>query len=974
MGDFFDKPRRLIVGPYAIDVEPSTFDTVINQWSPTKVTASDAASGASLASTDLVPGSDWAKVIASGDGRHIAVVCESQWYEDLYVLDTRTLRVLASFEGTDYVDGASEGMFVDAYFITLPTFSYEGGCGGLRRVRLPGGEVEQVLPPDWFDGLRLWLRPAEPTSDHDPTRVILPLPVGLLGYSYDPKTGSLTLDYLPGQVVLNVLTPVDVNELPQYRFEPRDPNVVFESEDGTLWRVSDDDKRSNPWLNRRGAASGCRQDTLLRSEEGRVEKVITAIGAAGGDEPDRMGLEALAALRAMLGPEAEFRDGQLEAIRAVVERRGRVLVVQRTGWGKSIVYFIATRLLRDRGAGLTLIVSPLLALMRDQIRMAEVLGIRALTINSSNNEDWQAIERKLRAGECDLLLVSPERLANQRFHEQTLPAMGDFGLFVVDEAHCISDWGHAFRPDYRRIERIIRTLPLGTPVLATTATANDRVIADVQEQLGTELEVLRGPLARESLQLQVVQLADQAERLAWLAQHLHLLSGSGIIYCLTKPDTLRVAEWLRRHGHDAEAYNADLDSEERIILEDRLRDNDVKALVATVALGMGFDKPDLGFVVHFQAPGSIVGYYQQIGRAGRALPDAYAVLLVGEEDQTINQYFIDSTFPPYEQMQEIVELIEQADDGLKPAEIEARLNIRHGQLETALKMLEVDGVVQRQGYRYFRTANPFTYDEERVDRVTGQRHLELDQMAEYVDLGGCLMEFVARALDDPEAKACGRCASCCGPSLPSAVDSRLVQEAVDFLRRASLAIEPRKQVPYTLAFDGKSRIPEGLRCERGVALCQYGDAGWGRAVKKGKYNGGGFGDELVTAGAALIRETWQVSGDWWVTSVPSMRHPMLVGDLAERLAHELELPYAPAVRKVRETQPQKELLNSAQLAHNVATAFAVDPMLVAPGPVILVDDVVDSRWTMTWCGIRLRQAGAGPVHPFALADAQGGGR
>jgi ATP-dependent DNA helicase RecQ len=676
----------------------------------------------------------------------------------------------------------------------------------------------------------------------------------------------------------------------------------------------------------------------------------------------------------MLGPTAEFRDGQLEAIRAVVEDRRRVLVVQRTGWGKSIVYFIATRLLRDRGAGLTLIVSPLLALMRDQIRMAEILGIRALTINSSNNDDWQAIEDKLRAGECDLLLVSPERLANQRFHEQTLPAMGDFGLFVVDEAHCISDWGHAFRPDYRRIERIIRTLPLGTPVLATTATANDRVIADVQEQLGAQLAVLRGPLARESLQLQVVQLADQAERLAWLAQHLDLLTGSGIIYCLTKPDTLRVAEWLRRHGYDAEAYNADLDTEERVILEDRLRDNDVRALVATVALGMGFDKPDLGFVVHFQAPGSIVAYYQQIGRAGRALPDAYAVLLAGEEDQTINQYFIDSTFPPYEQLQDIVELIEQAEDGIKPAEIEAHLNIRHGQLETALKMLEVDGVVQKQGGRHFRTANPFTYDEERVARVTGQRQLELAQMRDYVDLGDCLMEFVARALDDREARPCGRCASCSGPSLPSEVDRRLVQEAVDFLRRASLAIEPRKKVPYTLAFNGKSWIPAELRCERGVALCQYADAGWGRVVQIGKYDGVAFSDELVAAGAALIRETWQVASGWWVTSVPSLRHPTLVGDFAERLAQALGLPSAPVVRQMRETQPQKELLNSAQLAHNVATAFAVDPLLVARGPVILVDDVVDSRWTMTWCGIRLRQAGSGPVYPFALADAQGGGR
>ena len=684
--------------------------------------------------------------------------------------------------------------------------------------------------------------------------------------------------------------------------------------------------------------------------------------------------EARAALCAMLGPDAEFRDGQLEAIEAVVRERGPVLLVQRTGWGKSIVYFIATRLLRDRGAGLTLIVSPLLALMRDQIRMAEVIGIRALTINSSNSDDWHGVERKLRAGECDLLLVSPERLANERFHEETLPAMGDFGLFVVDEAHCISDWGHAFRPDYRRIERIIRTLPRGTPVLATTATANDRVIVDVQEQLGAELRVLRGPLSRESLQLQVIRLADQAERLAWLAQYLDLLLGSGIIYCLTVRDTLRVAEWLRRRGHDAEAYNADLDSEDRVTLEERLRANDLKALAATVALGMGFDKPDLGFVVHFQAPGSIVAYYQQIGRAGRALPDAHAVLLHGDEDVTINQYFIDSTFPPYDQLREIVALVEEAEEGLKVAEIEAHLNIRHGQLETALKMLDVDQVVLRKGTRYFRTANPFVYDEERVARVTAQRQLELAQMGEYVELDDCLMEFVARALDDPAASKCGRCAPCRGPILPSEVDQKIVQEAVDFLRRDSLGIEPRKLVPFTLAFDGKSRIPEELRCKPGVSLCQYGDAGWGRQVRQGKYDGAGFSDELVAAGSALILETWKPDDEWWVAAVPSRRHPRLVSDCAERLADALGLPFWPAVRKVRETKPQKELLNSAQQAHNVATAFAIDPKLVSAGPVILVDDVVDSRWTMTWCGIRLRQAGSGPVYPFALADARGGGR
>jgi ATP-dependent DNA helicase RecQ len=239
-------------------------------------------------------------------------------------------------------------------------------------------------------------------------------------------------------------------------------------------------------------------------------------------------------LRTMLGPRATFREGQWEAISALVEGRSRVLVVQRTGWGKSLVYFIAAKLLRESGTGPTLLISPLLSLMRNQIEAARSLGINARSINSANNEEWTDIEAELAVDQCDVLVVSPERLSNDRFRSQTLPSIQTgIGLFVVDEAHCISDWGHDFRPDYRRIVRIVRGLPKEVPLLATTATANERVGNDIVSQLGTDLVVFRGPLERESLRLQVIELPDQAERLAWLVEHVPGLPGSGIIYCLT---------------------------------------------------------------------------------------------------------------------------------------------------------------------------------------------------------------------------------------------------------------------------------------------------------------------------------------------------------------------------------------------------------------------------------------------------------
>jgi ATP-dependent DNA helicase RecQ len=672
----------------------------------------------------------------------------------------------------------------------------------------------------------------------------------------------------------------------------------------------------------------------------------------------------------MLGAGATFRSGQLEAIRAIARDRRRALVVQRTGWGKSAVYFIATRLLRDRGAGPTLLVSPLLALMRNQIRMAERIGIRAETINSSNTEEWDRIAQDLRDDAVDLLLVSPERFANPGFRDDVLPLVtAKAGLLVIDEAHCISDWGHDFRPDYRQLVRVLDLLPEGVPVLCTTATANDRVVDDITEQLGRDMTVLRGPLERESLSLSVVDLPNAAERMGWLATVIPELDGSGIVYALTIADTTRVAGFLRSRGIQAEAYSGETAAEERPPLEQALLANELRVLVATSALGMGFDKPDLGFVIHYQSPGSPIAYYQQVGRAGRALDHAPAVLMRGREDRDIQDFFIGTAFPPREQAEAVVNfLTEQAEPASLPA-IEAVVNVRRSRLITMLKVLEVEGAIGREGSRWLRTSEPWRYDAERVRRVTEQRRIEQQAMVDYATTTTCLMEFLRRQLDDPGAAPCGRCANCTGERWDVAPGLEVVEEARRHLRGQIMAIEPRRQWPAGLE-EPKGRIPAELQAQEGRALSGYGDGELGALVAADRgAEDPWFSDELVTAAATMIRRAWRPEVAW-VTCVPSHRHVDLVPSFARRLADELRLPFAEVIRKSRENQPQGAAFNSAQQLRNVWGAFEVSGDL-PDGPVLLVDDTVDSRWTLTVIAAALRAADSGPVVPFALAEARG---
>src|SRR4051794_36750971 len=680
-------------------------------------------------------------------------------------------------------------------------------------------------------------------------------------------------------------------------------------------------------------------------------------------------------LRALAGPDATFREHQREAIEDLVVDRRRVLCVQRTGWGKSAVYFIATSMLRSRGEGPTLLISPLLALMRNQIDAAERLGLRAHTVNSTNVDDWDAVRDLIERDEVDLLLISPERLNNRRFRETMLPLFARrVGLLVVDEAHCVSDWGHDFRPDYRRIRDALEQLRPGAAVLCTTATANDRVVADVVEQLGagesdeSQLRTYRGELARSSLRLEAVTLPSQAERLAWLARWLPEMPGSGIVYCLTKRDTESVAAWLNGRGVSAVAYSGEVDDATRVEVERRLLANDVKAVVATSALGMGYDKPDLGFVVHYQAPGSAIAYYQQVGRAGRALAEAHAVLLRGVEDRDIQDYFIASAFPEREKAEAVVEMIASAEEPVRLGELTAAVNLGQARMTAMLKVLDVEGAVTQEGSGWARTGEHWSYDARRYQAVTALRRREQDAMERYgMEPGACLMRALQVELDDPLAGDCGRCAGCTAPMFGAALDRALVVEAQEHLRSRPLELEPRKRWP-PMAGAGVSAIRADRQLRVGRALARSGDGGWDPLVRAARFGGpdSRFADELVRACVRVIDQWGPEPFPEWVCPVPSLRRPELVSDFARRLAEALGLPCFELVARVGDGAPQREMENSSQQALNVRDQFSV---VAAPPSTagLLVDDLWFSGWTMATLGALLREAGAGPVHPLVLS-------
>ncbi|MCW2522257.1 MAG: recombinase RecQ [Frankiales bacterium] len=751
-------------------------------------------------------------------------------------------------------------------------------------------------------------------------------------------------------------------------------------------------------------------------EQSADQTVARAAPDAGPDPAVRA--EAERHLRALAGPNAELRADQWVAIEALTVQRRRALVVQRTGWGKSAVYFVATALLRAQGAGPTVIISPLLALMRNQIAAAERAGIRAATINSTNLEGWQETYAAINRGEIDVLLLSPERLNNPDFRDNVMGRLAaSCGLLVVDEAHCISDWGHDFRPDFRRLRTLLPELPAGIPVLATTATANSRVVEDIADVLGLhagapngpgEVLVLRGPLDRASLHLSVIKLASTAHRLAWLADHLAEFPGSGIIYTLTVAASQEVADYLRERGVPVAAYSGKTEQTERLAAEDDLLNNRVKALVATSALGMGFDKPDLGFVIHFGAPASPIAYYQQVGRAGRGVDRAQVILLPGSEDQAVWDYFASVGFPRESQVRTTLQVLAGRDGAVSTAALETEVDLSRTRLETMLKVLDVDGAVHRVRGGWTATGQPWSYDAERYSKVAATRTAEQAAMRAYLSTDGCRMRFLREQLDDPDAVDCGRCDNCGGVSISSSTAAASLNDAEQSLGRPGVVLEPRKQWPTAMTSLGvpvKGKISESELAQPGRAIARFTDLSYGRQLRQlllaptpdGLSEADRAAEHVPSApldaphpapteliSAELISAAVKVLASWeWaqrpaaVVYVGSRSRPALIAEFARRISELGRLPALGALHH-RPGSPAARS-NSAQRLHAVWSAYELPADLAAHlagefrgQPVLLIDDYADTGWTLAVVSRLLRQAGAGEIYPFVLATAGAG--
>jgi ATP-dependent DNA helicase RecQ len=683
-------------------------------------------------------------------------------------------------------------------------------------------------------------------------------------------------------------------------------------------------------------------------------------------------------LRALAGDGARLRDDQWTAIEALVAGRRRALVVQRTGWGKSAVYFVATALLRELGEGPTVIVSPLLALMRNQIEAAARADVHAVTINSANAEAWHEIQQSVLDGKVDVLLISPERLNNPEFRDSVLPELtASAGLLVVDEAHCISDWGHDFRPDYRRLRTLLAELPEGVPVLATTATANDRVVRDVADQLGLgerDTLVLRGALDRESLRLAVVSLPTAQARLAWLAERMDELPGSGIIYTLTVSAAQEVANFLRDRGFPVRSYTGKTDPAERELAEQDLLANRVKALVATSALGMGFDKPDLGFVIHLGAPPSPIAYYQQIGRAGRAVERADVLLVPGIEDRDIWAYFGSLAFPSEAVVRQVLAVLAEADRPLSVPGLEPKVDLSRSRLEMVLKVLDVDGAVRRVRGGWTATGQDWEYDGERYRQVAGARRAEQQAILDYQRTDGCRMEFLLRQLDDPHAAACGRCDNCTGQRWTTEVSPGGLAAAGERLQRPGVEVTPRRMWPSGMSALGvplSGKVGDAEIAEPGRVVGRLTDIGWGKRLRDlvSATEDGPVPEDLFAACVKVL-----ASWDWAarpvaVVTMGSSRRPRLVESLGERISTVGRLLW---LGRIEVGASEGSRLNSAQRLAQLWRSLRLDSTLTSrlatvAGPVLVVDDLVDTGWTMALAAKLLRDAGAPAVLPFALA-------
>ena len=638
------------------------------------------------------------------------------------------------------------------------------------------------------------------------------------------------------------------------------------------------------------------------------------------------------------------RADQVEAVHAIIQPAARVLVVQATGWGKSAVYWAATSAMRSTGAGPTLVVSPLLALMRDQVSAAQRSGLRAATVNSTNLDEWDPIFAALDADEIDVLLVSPERLGNPRFAARLDELMARVGLVVIDEAHCISDWGFDFRPDYQRLARALLSTPTAS-VLATTATANRRVTADVEAQLGARTVTFRGTLARTSLRLSVVSGLSPLERYAWVADALDALPGSGIVYVLTVAEAERLAGFLQSWGPPPRAGNAPQEG-------------------PAPGRGGGGGRAPLGFCLHVGSPATPVAYYQQIGRAGRAVARADAVLLSAQADERIWEYFATASIPQPDDVDKTLRAL--AGGPRSVLELDTLTGVRRGRLETLLKILAIDGSVAKDGSKWAATGQPYVHDTEKWNALALTRRAEATLMRRYAHGDGCLMAYLQQALDDPSPAACGRCSVCTGllPHPGARPSDERLHAARQHLQGVDVVIEPRKLWPQGVARKGKIA---GSGVGRAVAFAD--DAGWSEELLALQRTGYGSVPPALMAGAVEVLRRW--AKVWSVRPVAVVAAPAYSVEMAANralAAHVAGVGKLPLLDLFSWSGPQVPTdTSSAPVVAHLEQAIRLDTSIAVPtGPVLLCATTMRTGWALTVGGALLYEAGCASTMPLVI--------
>ncbi|HLI68172.1 MAG TPA: RecQ family ATP-dependent DNA helicase [Ktedonobacteraceae bacterium] len=653
-----------------------------------------------------------------------------------------------------------------------------------------------------------------------------------------------------------------------------------------------------------------------------------------------------------------FHPGQREIIEHLVQGK-RVLAIQRTGWGKSLCYQLASMYFPH----LTLVFSPLKALMRDQCQRCNARYHIPSAIVSSDflpEENAATLEQAV-GGKIKILYIAPERLDNQLW--QNYVRQMRLSMIVVDEAHCISTWGHDFRPHYRRIVTLLEAIPETVSVLALTATANQRVEQDIREQIGTNALVIRGSMRRPNLHLNVVNVNGDEEKLGYLAANLPIWPGSGVVYTATKSSAEMIATFLQEQGIKAEYYHAGREDADRQHIEQSLMTNRYKVVCSTNALGMGIDKPDIGFIVHYHIPASPIHYYQEIGRAGRDGNNAKCVLLYDPEDLAIQHHFIEGAKPPARHYETVLSLIRNEVQGWRLTDLLRVTGLSQSALRNILIDLEEQGLIQRMKSDNHRQTTLYVskhlgrVDVALYERVRIQKESELADIQAYAQSDQCFMGYLTSYLGDAPGYHCGTCGNCQQDNWKSVPVSKISLEAVEYFFEQTFLPRIEKH--------GTIKQPEH---EAGWSLSYHGSTRIGELVRASKYeNAGPFAEQLVQRAVEVICSRYPLADLDGIVSVPPTKSGRLVEDFAHRVASKLGIRYVPALVKLRMTQEQKVCTNAVQKKENVKGAFAVlEPSQVIGRVLLLIDDIYDSGYILREVGATLMKAGAKAVYPLTI--------